>query len=150
MKLFINPENNVKQLYIDRLSDSNCNKDDSGFDLFIPEDITIPAGAKGFKIKHNICCMPGEDHVGGYYLYPRSSISKGPLRLSNSVGIIDCGYRGDITAAVDNIGDCDYFLAKGTRNFQLCSPDLKPMDVVLVNQLSESSRGSGGFGSTGD
>ena len=70
--------------------------------------------------------------------------------INDSVGIIDCGYRGDITAAVDNIGDCDYFLGKGTRSFQLCSPDLKPMDVVLVNQLSESSRGSGGFGSTGD
>ena len=148
MKLFIKCENTVKQDYIDRLENPSSYEDDSGFDLIIPEDITVPKGAKGFKIKHQINCMPAEKH--GYYLYPRSSISKGKLRLSNSVGIIDYGYRGDIMAAVDNIGDCDYFLEKGTRKFQLCSPDLKPMDVVLVNQLSESSRGSGGFGSTGN
>ena len=55
-----------------------------------------------------------------YYLYPRSSISKTPLRLCNSVGIIDAGYRGNIMAFVDNI-DEDYDL--GTRLFQLCDPN---------------------------
>ena len=78
--------------------------------------------------------MPGEVH--GYYLYPRSSISKGKLRLSNSVGIIDYGYRGDIMAAVDNIGDTDYHIEKGERLFQLCSPDLTSIDVAVVDSLA--------------
>ena len=43
-----------------------------------------------------------------YYLYPRSSIIKTPLRMSNSVGIIDAGYRGNIIGCVDNIGDIPY------------------------------------------
>ena len=147
MKLFIKCENDVKQHYIERVENPSSYEDDSGFDLFIPNDITVPKGAKGFKIKHHISCMPSEKH--GYYLYPRSSISKGKLRLSNSVGIIDCSYRGDIMAAVDNIGDCDYVLGKGTRSFQLCSPDLKPINVEMVDELPESYRGDGGFGSSG-
>ena len=85
----------------------------------------------------------------GYYLYPRSSIYKTPLRLSNSVGIIDAGYRGNIMACVDNHGSEDYTIKKGTRLFQICSPDLKELKFKLSNTLSETSRGEGGFGSTG-
>ena len=104
---------------------------------------------KGFKIKHRISCKPLEKH--GYYLYPRSSISKTPLRLSNSVGIIDYGYRGDIIACVDNIGDVDYNIPKGSRFVQICSPDLKPINLVIVEEFindEDNDRGDGGFGST--
>jgi len=57
-----------------------------------------------------------------YYLFPRSSISKTPLRLANSIGLIDGGYRGEIVAMVDNIYDEDYEVKEGERYFQLvCS-----------------------------
>ena len=148
MKLFMKADNIVKDYYVQQIENTPPDQYDSGLDLYIPHDITIPKGAKGFKIKHHINCMPSEKH--GYYLYPRSSISKGPLRLSNSVGIIDYGYRGDIMAPVDNIGDCHYFIGKGTRSFQICAPDLKPIELVLVDTLPESSRGDGGFGSSGN
>ena len=69
--------------------------------------------------------------------------------LANSVGIIDSGYRGNILAAVDNIWDQPYDLKKGTRLFQICAPDLTPINVELVDSLDETVRGAGGFGSTG-
>ena len=80
----------------------------------------------------------------------RSSTIKSPLRLANSIGIIDAGYRGNVIAAVDNISNEDYIIEKGTRLFQLCSPDLEPITYELVNSLNETSRGTGGFGSTGN
>ena len=90
----------------------------------------------------------------GYYLYPRSSTgTKTPLRLANSVGIIDSGYRGNIIAAFDNWLDDDYTVLKDSRVVQLCPPDLSyPVVVSLVSEESElglTKRGEGGFGSTG-
>ena len=89
----------------------------------------------------------------GFYMYPRSSVSKTPLRLSNSVGIIDAGYRGNLGAFVDNISTNEYNVEKGTRLFQICAPNLEPIHVEIVsseNDLGNSERGSGGFGSTGN
>ena len=83
-----------------------------------------------------------------YYLHCRSSISKTPLRLANSVGIIDAGYRGNLMAAVDNTGDAPYTIEAGQRLFQITGRYLEPIDLTLVEELSDSERGAGGFGST--
>jgi dUTP pyrophosphatase len=88
-----------------------------------------------------------------YYLYPRSSLSKTPLRLANSVGIIDAGYRGNLIVALDHINrdyknEETYTIENGTRLVQICSPSLESFDFKLVNELSETKRGAGGFGST--
>jgi dUTPase len=101
----------------------------------------------------------------GFYLYPRSSISKTRMRLANSVGIIDAGYRGDLIAAVDTIGlfgSTDIWhtwketlspIKKYDRYFQVCAPDLSPFLVHIVGTEAElgapTTRGTGGFGSTG-
>ena len=101
----------------------------------------------------------------GFYLYPRSSISKTRMRLANSVGIIDAGYRGDLIAAVDTIGlfgSTDIWhvwketlspIKKNDRYFQVCAPDLSPFLVHIVPTEaglgSPTARGTGGFGSTG-
>jgi dUTP pyrophosphatase len=86
-------------------------------------------------------------------MMPRSSISKMPLRLANSVGIIDAGYRGNLIAAVDNIDKATvYNVAPDTRLFQICSPDLSvflKVEVVDVIPGGPTLRGEGGFGSTG-
>ena len=80
---------------------------------------------------------------------PRSSISKTPLRMSNSIGLIDGGYRGEIMACCDNIKGESYTAKEGERLFQLVSADCSDISYELKEELSESSRGSGGFGSTG-
>jgi dUTP pyrophosphatase len=95
-------------------------------------------------------------------MYPRSSLSKTPLRLANSTGIIDSGYRGNLMAMFDvinlpdNLSDsreADYFGRKLDRYVQICAPGLVPIIVEIVNSIedlgNETIRGGGGFGSTG-
>jgi len=126
--------------------------ENSGYDLFVPEDVVFNPGETKF-VDHKIQCemLDSKGENVGYYLYPRSSISKTPLILCNSVGIIDAGYRGNIIAALKYIpdGNDTFILKKGTRIAQICAANLKPFDVVFQDVLSESKRGSGGFGSTG-
>ena len=125
--------------------------------IVIPPTASGIAGIADYQIK---CSMKmfttnsGTFNVG-YYLYPRSSTgTKTPLRLSNSVGIIDSGYRGNITAVFDNISNSPFVIEKYQRLVQICPPNLSfPFCVTLVSSVDELSgetlRGSGGFGSTG-
>ena len=153
MKLLIKTENTILQTMYG--NHEHYNPGDSGLDLFITEDITIPPKVISLKIDLKISCEAfvdkGKQVNISYYLYPRSSMgAKTPLRLSNSVGIIDAGYRGEIKGIVDNLDkEQDYCIRAGTRLFQLCSPVLGPISFEMANTLSETARGEGGFGSTG-
>ena len=119
---------------------------DAGLDLFIVQNQIIEAG-KTAMIKLGISCEIVQWKP--YLLMPRSSISKTPLRLCNSVGLIDAGYRGEIMAAVDNIKKDDYIIETGARLFQIVAMDGSPLTFELVTKLSNTKRGSDGFGSTG-
>lgn len=145
MKLLVKPFSlEVKNLYNNH---DYFHEGDAGLDLFIVHEQVIKAGESTF-IHLQIACE-NEDNKP-YLLMPRSSISKTPLRLSNSIGLIDAGYRGEIIAAVDNIKDRDYNLEPGQRLFQLVAMDGSPISFKLIDELSDTSRGSGGFGSTGN
>lgn len=149
MHLKIQTEND--SVYNQYTNHSTYHEGDSGLDLFFNEDITLePRETKiiSLGIRCEAFMNKGSDKNLSYYLYPRSSISKSPLRMANSVGIIDAGYRGLICAAVDNTSDEPYTIRGGDRLFQLCSPTLSPISFELSNRLSDSSRGEGGFGST--
>ena len=87
----------VKSLYINH---GTFHDGDAGLDLFVIHEQTIDPG-ETVKIHLQIACENEENLP--YLLLPRSSISKTPLRLSNSIGLIDPGYRGEIIAVVDNI-----------------------------------------------
>ena len=119
---------------------------DAGLDLFIAQEQTIKAGETAL-IKLQLACEPENNQP--YLLMPRSSIAKTPLRLCNSIGLIDGGYRGEIMAAVDNIKQEDYTIHSGQRLFQIVAMDGSPLSFELVDRLSSTSRGAGGFGSTG-
>ena len=144
-----------------------CNfEDDAGVDLYCPTPVYVGCNQQvatmvDYKIK---CRMLDENNRQvSYYLYPRSSISKTPLQLANSVGIIDCSFRGSIKAAFRNTyltqnwihGESDekedygYTIQEGERLVQICGPTLLPIKVKLVDSLDSTERGEGGFGSTG-
>ncbi len=134
---------------------STYHEGDSGLDLFINETITVPANVLSFKIDTGISCEAFEDKSKqqniSYFLYPRSSMgAKTPLRLSNSIGLIDSGYRGNIIGIVDNLSNNDYIVEAGTRLFQLVAPNAVPITFQIVNSLSDTNRDSGGLGSTGN
>ena len=144
MKLLINPLNdNAKEKY---LNHGHFHDGDAGLDLYVLEDINFKGGETNV-IKFGISCQPEDGKA--YYLIPRSSISKTPLRMSNSIGLIDGGYRGEIMAMCDNIKDYDYLVNKGDRLFQIVACDSSIIEFSIVSSLSDSTRGVGGFGSTG-
>ena len=140
-----------ESVYNQYLNHTTYHEGDSGLDLFFTEDISIdPKETKIISLGIRCEAFPTKEkeHNISYYLYPRSSISKTPLRMANSVGIIDAGYRGLLCAAVDNTSDEPYTIRGGQRLFQLCSPTLSPISFELTNTLSGTTRGEGGFGST--
>jgi dUTP pyrophosphatase len=122
---------------------------DSGFDLFFPEDIVIlPGESKIVDLQIKIRAEQNGE-MSSYLLVPRSSISKTPLRMSNSIGIMDKLYRGPIKVCIDNIKNHPYTIIGGERLFQIVSPDLLPITYNLVSELDETTRGINGIGSTG-
>lgn len=141
-------DNRLSELYTARFN----HKSDCGMDLYIrttedSDHIIVPANARSFKIYTGVqCALSNGAH--GYYLYPRSSIVKTPLRLANSLGIIDPEYRGEIIAVVDNLSNEDVVLTRDRSLFQICMPTLYPFETSLVETLDSTTRGEGGFGST--
>lgn len=135
---------------------SDATYTDSGFDLFIPpgpglkEAWVVPAGGS-VKIPLGVVMVDYDSDMKSrpFYIYPRSSISKGPLRLANSVGIIDAGYRGELTIVLDNIANSPFLLYPGCRLVQVCRPGLLPFHVEFTKQVDDTKRGQDGFGSTG-
>jgi dUTP pyrophosphatase len=139
-----------------RITDSHP---DSGFDLLCPTGLELNAGSISNKVHLGVRCAMYQRQSGsdvkiplGFYLYPRSSTgSKTSLRLSNSVGIIDSGYRGELIGVFDASKN-ETIIGGETRLLQVCSGDLTPFEVKVVysvDDLNVTTRGSGGFGSTG-
>ena len=133
---------NVNQFY----EKNNNHKFDSGFNIPFPESIVIKAHTYGTLVGLGIACQSKDIH--GYFLMPRSSICKTPLRQSNSIGLIDYEYRGEIKVAIDNISNEDYIINEGTCLFQIIFPSLNKFEINFIEELNETERGSGGFGST--
>ena len=144
MKLFITTHNTTALEFY--RNHGHFHDGDAGLDLYVLEDIHFDPGETK-AIKLGISCEP-EDGIA-YYLFPRSSISKTPLRMANSIGLIDGGYRGEIMAVCDNIKSESYTAKKGQRLFQLVATDRSPIQYELVEELEMTTRGTGGFGSTG-
>ena len=88
-----------------------------------------------------------EGFVG--YLFPRSSVSNKGLSLANSVGVVDADYRGEISLRYYpvSVGDADYNV--GERVGQLIIMPIPDVEFVEVKELSDTKRGTGGYGSTG-
>jgi dUTP pyrophosphatase len=83
-------------------------------------------------------------------VFPRSSIRKYELVLSNSVGVIDSGYRGELQATFKKTNGLDSFAYKvGDRIAQIMIIPYPPIEFDEVAELSDTERGDGGFGSTG-
>ena len=122
----------------------------SGFDLLLPNDVEFAQFKSKFVDLQVKASMLDNNQCLPFQIYPRSSISKTPLLLANHVGIIDSGYRGNLIAAFRCL-EHSYLAEKNTRLVQICLPSLGPFHVKIVNEddLSNTSRGAGGFGSTG-
>ena len=136
----------IKRLHKDAVIPSYSRQGDAGMDLV--------ATSKFYDDFDNVCYGTGlaieipEGYVG--LLFSRSSISKTDLTLRNSVGIIDSGYRGEITFKFNNIlmSSCEPYNVK-ERIGQLIIIPYPTIGFEEVEELSTTERGAQGFGSTG-
>ncbi|MDT8390286.1 MAG: dUTP diphosphatase [Lentisphaeria bacterium] len=81
---------------------------------------------------------------------PRSGLAaKHAVTIPNSPGTIDAGYRGEVCVIMLNLGKEDFPIARGDRVAQMVIQKLPDVELVLADDLAESKRGAGGFGSTG-
>ena len=128
----------------------------AGFDLICPRDETFNSqNAKlvDYRIKTEMRTYhESKDSwkTTGFYVYPRSSLSKTPLLLANHVGIIDSGYRGELQATFKKTQGLDSIKYKvGERGAQIIILPYPTIYMTEVPELSNTERGTGGFGSTG-
>lgn len=120
---------------------------DAGLDLRITHDVTLKPGERA-TVGTGLAVEVPQGCVG--LVFPRSGLtSKHGITLSNSVGVIDSGYRGEIGATLLNQSDETTTLDAGTRVCQLIVMPFVPCELVPCEELTETERGAAGFGSTG-
>ena len=92
--------------------------------------------------------LPGPEYVA--LVFARSGLAvKNGLTLSNGVGVIDSDYRGEISVGLVNLSDKPYTVQNGERIAQLAVMPVALPDMLEVETLTDTERGTGGFGSTG-
>lgn len=120
---------------------------DSGMDLRANEDVWLQPMERR-KIKTGVRMAIPEGYEG--QVRPRSSVAANQgVTVLNSPGTIDAHYRGDITIPLVNLSKKPVAIRKGDRVAQLVIQEVPRADLVIVDELDETDRGEGGFGSTG-
>ena len=121
--------------------------DDAAFDLRSRVDVVIPSGKITLVPTGVFMELPV-----GYeaQVRPRSGLAlKHGITVLNTPGTIDAGYRGEVGVILINAGENDFTIARGDRIAQMVIQQLSDVQLVAAEQLSDTSRGAGGFGSTG-
>jgi dUTP pyrophosphatase len=135
----------IKKLHPNAVKPKYAKENDAGMDLVATEIIN----ETDTQISYGTgLAMEIPDGMVGL-IFPRSSIRNTGLELSNSVGVIDAGYRGEIQATFNKNGVNGEFYKVGDRIMQIVIVPHPVVQFVEVDELTESSRGKGGFGSTG-
>lgn len=119
---------------------------DACYDIYSPVDVTLdPRTVTKFNLDFAVACPPG------YKLcfYSRSGLASKGIFLTNSVGIVDQDYRGCCATALYNATNREYHISKGDRILQCALEVVHPFIIQEVDELDETERGSGGFGSSG-
>ncbi len=120
---------------------------DAGMDLHANEELTLNPGDSGIvRTGIAIALPPGTEAQ----VRPRSGLAlKHGVTVLNAPGTIDEGYRGEVGVILINHGSVPYRIEKGMRIAQMVVQPVLRVDVVETEELSETRRGEGGFGSTG-
>lgn len=140
---------NIKKLNEKAIIPTQSHVGDAGYDLYacIEESVTIGAG-KTVKIPTGLSIAIPQGYFGG--VFARSGLAtKQGLRPANCVGICDEPYRGEYIVALHNDSDEDRIVSPNDRIAQLIVMPFLNVEFNEVDELNDTDRGSGGFGSTG-
>lgn len=119
----------------------------AGYDLYASEAIMVRKGCTTL-IPTGIAIELQENQFAG--IYSRSGFAKDGLVVANGVGVIDPDYRGPIGVLIYNQEKFDTIVDEGTRIAQMVVQEFVPVQFEEVEELSETVRGGGGFGSSGE
>jgi dUTP pyrophosphatase len=134
----------IKKLHPDAKVPKFANKTDAGMDLYSIEDIIILPNHRTL-VKTGLSMEFPEGYVA--LVWDKSGVAKNGLTKIG--GVIDAGYRGEYKIMLHNISSKSYEIKKGQKIAQiLIQPIIQPQ-IEVVEELSDSERGDGGFGSTG-
>jgi dUTP pyrophosphatase len=137
----------VKRLDRDVPLPSYAHDGDAGLDLCAAEDVVLAPMARAAVATGLAIAVP-TGWVG--LVHPRSGLAlRQGLTVANAPGTIDAGYRGELKVILVNLGDEAVAIARGDRVAQLVLQEVAIADVVEVDDLDDTTRGAGGFGSTG-
>lgn len=139
----------IKKLNENAVVPTKAHATDAGFDLYCTsKEVNWE--------KRQLVCHTGlafeipDGYVG--LLFPRSSVSNKPLMMANSVGVIDSGYRGEVTAKFNITGMNEIYASNyqvGDKIVQMIIIPYPKIEFVEAESLSDSDRGTVGYGSTG-
>ncbi|KND46733.1 MAG: Deoxyuridine 5'-triphosphate nucleotidohydrolase [Parcubacteria bacterium C7867-006] len=135
----------VKRLESDAILPSYAHPGDAGLDIYSGEDLTLAPGESG-KVKTGVSLEIQDGFVGLVWDKSGLSINHGIKTLG---GVVDSGYRGEIMIGVINLGKESYTFEKGHKVAQMLIQKIERVEVIESDELNDTSRGVGGFGSTG-
>lgn len=140
---------NIMKLKILKIKDvknpNYVNYDDAGLDLYSAENFILKSGERR-AIETGIKMEIPEGYVGLVWDKSGLALNDG---IKTMAGVIDSGYRGEIKIVLINLSNQDFEIKKGQKIAQMLIQKIEHPEIEIVEFLSESSRGEGGFGSTG-
>ena len=141
------PELRIERLVPEAALPSYAHPGDAGLDLATIEDAVLAPGERR-ALRTGLRVAVPDGHVG--LVHPRSGLAaRHGVTVANAPGTIDAGYRGELIVLLVNLGDAPVRIARGERIAQLVVQRVERARVVEVEELDGTSRGDGGFGSTG-
>jgi dUTP pyrophosphatase len=135
----------IKKINSEAVVPNYAHPDDAGFDLYSVETLKI-APMSRVQVATGIALEIPIGYVG--LVWDKSGLSH-KHGLKTLGGVIDAGYRGEVKVGVINLGTETYLLEKGHKVAQIIIQQREYCEIMEVDELSETSRGDSGFGSTG-
>lgn len=140
----------IKKLKNDARIPKRATNGSAGMDLYACIEQSITLAPQQLTVVPTGIAIELPDNTSAAFLYARSGLGvKHGICLSNGVGVIDSDYRGEICVGLCNVSDKPYVIEPGERVAQMVIAPVLTPEIVEADELSDTSRGEGGFGSTG-
>jgi dUTP pyrophosphatase len=135
----------IKKLYEEAVTPTRATEGSAGWDLYSTEEFELWLGCS-YAVPTGIAVEIPPGYAG--FIWPRSGLAK--RRLDTLAGLIDSDYRGEVKVVLINHSEDLIKIPKGTRIAQLVIAPILSEELEVVEELSSTYRGVGGFGSTGE
>lgn len=118
---------------------------DAGLDLYSAEEVTLKPGER-YGVRTGVKMEIPDNHVG--LIWDKSGVALS-FGIKTMGGVVDSGYRGEVKVILVNLSDKDFSIKKHSKIAQMLIKKFEQAEIEVVDELNESERGEGAFGSTG-